>query len=46
MDQGYKLSEIDDMDLWHYLKLLQRYKEIEKRKEAEKTRAQMDALGI
>jgi hypothetical protein len=46
MDKGYKLPEIDEMDLWHYLRLLQRREEIEKRREAEATIRKMDALGI
>jgi hypothetical protein len=44
--QDYKLPQIDEMDLWHYLRLIRKHAEIEERKEAEKTIAQMDALGI
>lgn len=46
MKQDYKLSQIDEMDLWYYLKLARKHAEIEERKEQEATIAQMDALGI
>lgn len=46
LKNDYKLHEIDEMDLWYYLKLIRKNTEIEERKEAEKTIAQMDALGI
>jgi hypothetical protein len=46
MKQNYKLNQIDEMDLWHYLKLVRKHAEIEERKQAEATIAQMDALGI
>lgn len=46
MKQDYKLSQIDEMDLWYYLKLVRKHAEKEERKEAEATIAKMDALGI
>ena len=46
MKQEYKHPQIDEMDLWHYLKLARKHAEKEEQKEREATIAQMDALGI
>lgn len=46
MKQEYKLPQIDEMDLWYYLRLARKHTEIEERKEREATMAQMDTLGI
>lgn len=46
MKQNYKLPQIDEMDLWYYLKLASIHAEKEERKQAEATIAEMDALGI
>jgi hypothetical protein len=46
LKQNYKLPQIDEMDLWYFLKLARKQDEIEERKAQEATIAQMDALGI
>lgn len=46
LKNDYKLNEIDEMDIWHYLRLIKKNEEIEERKKAEATIAKMDALGI